>query len=711
VRQLARLGRSRETRDLQDWLRRAGAPSSLQKNLAREVSRSLERAKKKKRGKPGKTDGIARQLRKVATALAASLADVGEGKRRQVAALALELDADQPAAHKALGRVEWEGTWVRSGVVAMRKRRAEIAAVVRRARRMKVELTVGESAFKELFGKVGFPGALQVAYKDRLRLHAHDVPEDKLRRVATNILRASVVSNWLWTGKEEIPHTRRATNIVFCGKTPAYFRWVDYVSSTPKSRIGKQSRDWGSFEWGGLVVNRPKVESAWSASGLDDVVYALMRDVFGGVLQPTLRAGHLHWLCLTYLGTPSPTYVIYEDKTKRHEETRTGAKNRVTIERERMFRLKDAGLTGLHSWMVYLAARREDPPWRKSFQEQMGKIDGNSLLKTTTVVQMLQESGEFNALAKATRTARGDVSARAEVFKKTLGRPLPEFEKSWREWILPTGGTGLAQRLGGASKTEPGAARFLNYLDGKRRSSFWFQSHLDECPPLELDASLSKGCLAHARYLAKNADQQQIWPDVHDERSDRPGFTPAGAWAAQNSVIAYDETRPEDAVDGWMATFYHRLPLLDPGLLRIGWGLHEGIAVLDCGSLAGPYPVQTIAVWPAHRSRGVPRRFAPEIPNPVPGADQSQWGYPITLQIFGPEHDPDIPMRLFVGSEKVDCYYSSPFSPTNIEIVPKGAYCLIPKRPLLPNTRYEVRATDPIYDNKPFRWYFTTGAK
>jgi hypothetical protein len=230
--------------------------------------------------------------------------------------------------------------------------------------------------------------------------------------------------------------------------------------------------------------------------------------------------------------------------------------------------------------------------------------------------------------------------------------------------------------------------------------------------PLALDVELSIGCRAHAEYLAKHPDQAAAWPDAHEEWPDREGFSPAGSWAGLHSVIAPGSRSPRDAVDGWMATFYHRLPLIDPGLVRIGWGFAKSNAVLDSGSMVAPFQYVTEVMWPPPRGQGVPRRFAPELPNPVPGADQSGWGYPVTLQLFRHEGVPDVVLTLYEGREPggpaVDCHYSTPQAPTNPELAPDGAYCLIPKAHLKPGTTYTVVARG-VPDEPDLRWSFTTG--
>ena len=51
-------------------------------------------------------------------------------------------------------------------------------------------------------------------------------------------------------------------------------------------------------------------------------------------------------------------------------------------------------------------------------------------------------------------------------------------------------------------------------------------------------------------------------------------------------------------------------------------------------------------------------------------------------------------MALYDGTpssaSRVDCLVTSPESPGNLDLVPDGAYCLIPRRHLKSNTGYTV---------------------
>ncbi|MFO0878747.1 MAG: CAP domain-containing protein [Gemmataceae bacterium] len=90
--------------------------------------------------------------------------------------------------------------------------------------------------------------------------------------------------------------------------------------------------------------------------------------------------------------------------------------------------------------------------------------------------------------------------------------------------------------------------------------------------PVTLDEKLSEACQKHAAYVVKNVDHPKVQGlGIHDEDNSLPGYTPEGAEAGPASVIAIISD-PGDSVENWMATLYHRIPLLDPRVKRIGYG-------------------------------------------------------------------------------------------------------------------------------------------
>jgi uncharacterized protein YkwD/DNA-directed RNA polymerase subunit RPC12/RpoP len=106
---------------------------------------------------------------------------------------------------------------------------------------------------------------------------------------------------------------------------------------------------------------------------------------------------------------------------------------------------------------------------------------------------------------------------------------------------------------------------------------------------VRLDPELSQGCQSHARYLALNHQRSVAQGmNVHREDADLPGASAEGAKAAKESVIAV-LLDPQSCVENWMATLYHRAPLLEPSVERVGFGHaqingHKWACVLDIGN-------------------------------------------------------------------------------------------------------------------------------
>jgi hypothetical protein len=365
----------------------------------------------------------------------------------------------------------------------------------------------------------------------------------------------------------------------------------------------------------------------------------------------------------------------------------------VKKEREARWKLSRGGIVGCRSWMAWLAERGEDPRWEDSFEDQLGKVRGEALLKATSVVEFLQESNRFAALEKATAKT-GDAKARA-VYEAALAMPLAAFEAEWRRWILPRA-KGLAQRVEKLAPEVPTAEEkaVLAALNAVRAAAF--KNVRADAPEVGMERSLCEGAQLHAAYLSQNPDEARKWPDAHGEGADHEGFTPEGAIAGGASVIAFALERPGDAIDQWMGTFYHRIPLLDPGLLRIGFGWETDVAVMDVASLCAAPDGNWAVVWPYDGMKSVPLAFGAELPSPIPDVDPTTLGYPITLQVGLPEYGRppiEVEMKLLLEEKEVPCHFSSPDAPTNVELAPRNAFCLMPKAALQPGKLYTVHAT------------------
>src|SRR5262245_24588073 len=150
--------------------------------------------------------------------------------------------------------------------------------------------------------------------------------------------------------------------------------------------------------------------------------------------------------------------------------------------------------------------------------------------------------------------------------------------------------------------------------------------------PVEQDADLSKGCQAHARYLAQNIAQLNKGLRIDDEDPALPGFSEDGRRAAKASFSAFDRKDPAAPIYRWMAALFIRLNLLDPELRRVGWGAAQDagkgwVVVLDL--FRGKGSTQVV-VYPADGQKDVPVSYpGTEIPDPIPEATRKLAGYPV----------------------------------------------------------------------------------
>jgi hypothetical protein len=233
------------------------------------------------------------------------------------------------------------------------------------------------------------------------------------------------------------------------------------------------------------------------------------------------------------------------------------------------------------------------------------------------------------------------------------------------------------------------------------------------------DPELSKGCLAHAQYLAKNADHPSAKGlGMHKEDPKLPGYTEEGARAGASSVI-FPTGDQVGAVNGWMATLFHRIPLLDPKLTKVGLGFAKG------GQNGGFFVVDTITgrdgkdrtqpvLYPVDEQKDVPLKFTPELPQAVPAAKENNAGYPVTV-IFPPDAGvKDVTAVLKDGAGKeVDIWLSTPEQPAgDHKQFQRNTVCLIAKAALKPRTTYTVTVKATVNDEAwSQKWSFTTVKK
>ena len=135
--------------------------------------------------------------------------------------------------------------------------------------------------------------------------------------------------------------------------------------------------------------------------------------------------------------------------------------------------------------------------------------------------------------------------------------------------------------LDGEAYREGVAGRLLAHVNQARKDA--------GLTPVTLDAALSGPCQKHADYVVRNLEHPKVQGlGIHDEDSTLPGASKDGTKAGKAAVIAII-SEPADSVAGWMATLYHRIPILDPELKRVGYGQTQHafrgwVTVLDTGN-------------------------------------------------------------------------------------------------------------------------------
>jgi cysteine-rich secretory family protein len=701
---LASVGRGEETETVIDVLRRLGHDSRALARLRTTCRKALNRG----RLNASREKTVRKKLTQVVAALAEKLAALGPEGRNSLAREILRLDGGNAAARGALGHVEAEGRWMTAEQARLLPRRRGFQDVLRKARRYPLDIVRGGAADPAIEAATGQPGT-RVSWGS-VEVHGA-LPLARLERILREAIRASIVANWLLTGEAAVPPLPPIRWLLVRTKAQ-YLRCLD-----EELRLGRISRDerafanefnFYQFKTGGVrrcpmrMVTEAFAESSIALTYLDFVPWPPLRRLDDG--QPGLKSGLVHLVCLAYLGYGKPSYAT------RVRVDGTGGRSTAKVTPPRLVALYPrAGLAGNRRYIAWLVRAELDPPWIRTFREHEQEIGGDELIKAASVLEFLAEHGPLLPLFAATTPARAKGDTLAPAIERALGEPLDRLEERWRDWVVPGRSPGLLERMGGGASSGAGGspedAKALAYLNAVRT-----RAGVDG---VEADDGLAADAKRHADYLAENPEQLSAWPDAHEEYPDRPGFSPEGCWAGLHSVIAPGCDSVPKAVDCWLGTFYHRLPLLDPGLLAVGWGSTRGTVVLDAGSIVISPWYEKAVLWPPDKAKDVPTQFQPEIPNPVPGEDQSSWGYPVTLQVWGKDGDAvgTVTMSLHPkrrAARAVPAHFSTPGRPTNPDLAPRNAYCLIPKQPLRPGTRYVV-AAEIDGPTKVIVWEFTTG--
>jgi len=226
-----------------------------------------------------------------------------------------------------------------------------------------------------------------------------------------------------------------------------------------------------------------------------------------------------------------------------------------------------------------------------------------------------------------------------------------------------------------------------------------------------LDEALSKGCMEHAEYMRLNKGTDAIAGlNAHKQRADLPGATKAGAECGKAADLFPGVSNLGASVDAWMAGIYHRRPMLDPALTKVGFGYAKNddgtymaaLVFAKTKTIKTGWPV----AYPAKAQTDVPLEYGAEVPNPIP--NNGKGGYAVTLQFPPFDKVTNVSAKLTAGKKAVAFHLSDPEHPAT-SFGQYGVVSVIPKQMLDPSTTYTVKI-DATWEGKEqsWSWSFTT---
>jgi hypothetical protein len=239
-------------------------------------------------------------------------------------------------------------------------------------------------------------------------------------------------------------------------------------------------------------------------------------------------------------------------------------------------------------------------------------------------------------------------------------------------------------------------------------------------PLLQLHPALIKAAQNHANYDLLNYADDSAWVfGGHGEVEGKPGYT--GRWPGERAAaVGYPWQAgwevmdsiddPLGSVDGWLATVFHRIVVLDPNMQYMGYGhgqsrLTEFVDVVDIGrgSTATISRTQVI-LFPAAGQINVPVKGEQEFPSPLPPEAPSLYGYPITVQ-----PTTYLGVLTVTRAELRDSAGRAVALHPNPSDCGTTCYALIPINPLQKAMTYTVHVVGAA-DDTPFdtTWTFTT---
>lgn len=270
-----------------------------------------------------------------------------------------------------------------------------------------------------------------------------------------------------------------------------------------------------------------------------------------------------------------------------------------------------------------------------------------------------------------------------------------------------------SERPAGTGDTATDGLAFLNFYRG-----------LLGLDPVALDAEQSRTCQLHLDYLqAYAADNGLPYYLDHPEDPASPHYTAEGNQAGIDSVLSYGQSDIRAAVEGWLETLYHRLPLIDPGLRAVGVAFDHGYACVQyrpgtVRAVTADHPI----LWPipdgtfTDASFGGAESPCPTVEDPLNASECPASGTIVSLGMHDVRSISDVHgrlTRLDTGEEQplFHVWYDGGPSPHEQMGYVENTIALVPEvGSTLAQTDYEAEITATV-DGAPrtVRWRFGFG--
>lgn len=635
--------------------------------------------------------------------------------------MALYFNPHDIEAHKALGHQEWEGFWGTEADVAFVKRMRDLE---------KYAATLAQKEDYAVEPIQGLPAELQVMVAEDGEIEFFGAKSDTF-----TIFCRGTQKN----ADDCVKWAERACDFLEYALPPDARKRID-IRKHMKGTFGYLAFIWTTAEQKAFIRLNPQLNANdnfrnvhWGANGkINEVTRALtpatMFDKLIGLVWKSVggndatNEGFMHAACWYLRATAITRYGAEQTGTT------TGA--------ERI--LPDSANWWLRE-MRDQATGRTDFPMNNIPRVQLSDFKNEARLKTWSMgVWMLARYPEKwveYLFALPESEVRPFPEKVDEIVEKVLGRPRAEIEEEWRGWAA--GRTLAAEFTGYGPPLLPEKPNDDQIKGLMRLNEFRALIGLPMC---EIDLEATLACRDHALFLQQNPDHW-VWPEAHEEDPAKPGYSTRGMRAGLRSVIVIspdgDDIDPADSLDGWLGTVYHRFPLLEPNIRRIGFAAEGNVVVLDMGSLEEPRTTEhenkfRWVLWPPDGMSNVPRTFhANEYPDPLADTPEAKAeeefrvqqaaGYPVSLQMARHIANQLLDARLsmfsmkkrgreYVRDEVVPCWIHTPKTPLLKRMENPLVIFGIPKEHLEANTTYEVVVElDVLAGTDEVKWKFETG--